>query len=193
MKKVILATLAAGTAMVAMPAHAEVGNPNNGTVNLTLEANVSELCGAYKYDEPLTYDFGDLAATPTSSTLNSPEYRINILCNDPAGGTISISSTNGGYLVRAGGSASNAADRIAYQVEGDSSYNPYDFARTSLTAPVTISFSGNEGLQGQNMDMQAFVNGVLLANDPLKSEGDHTTVFAGDYSDVVVVTVTGAA
>ena len=183
MKKLLLLA-AAGAAVTATPAFAQDGN----TLVFELDADVSVVCGVYSFrGTSIPVAFGDLAAT-NAEVIAAPAVSANYRCNDPAGFTRTITSTNGGFLRRTGG-ADTAENKISYQMShgGGSGLN-FDFQQ--LTAARIDSLAGSTaflGVSGQGGTVRFRTNGVKSATNGDGAPG--TTVFAGDYTDVVTIAV----
>ncbi len=159
-------------------------------VNFFLNAEVDPFCAATTpLGENIEIDLGILSQTPTGSEVSSSgDVEIIYVCNGPEGFTRTISSLNEGVLVRVG-SAGGDGNEIPYFVEATGSEG-LDFSRTQFAQPQTRTFSGSTAfLNGVSGTLTVFVNGVLdggTAGDPTT----RTTVFAGQYTDVLTVAVT---
>lgn len=179
MKKLILAAVAAAT--FTTPALAD------NTLTYNLDADVGSICGVWKFDGPVVaVSFGELATTTAEvvAGAGSATYR----CNNPGGFTRTISSANSGKLVRVGssGGSLNSID-YTFQHGGGSGLGT---AATQLTAPITTTHAGSGAfLAGQTGSVTFRVNGVAAPAGGNNAPG--TTVFAGDYTDVVTISVTG--
>lgn len=182
MKKMILAGAALATAST--PAFAQDGN----TLVFELDAEVSVICGVYSFrGQTIPVAFGDLAATD-AEVIAQPAVSANYRCNDPAGFTRTISSANNGFLRRTGG-ADTAENKIAYDMTHGGG-SGLQFAYQQLSAPRVDSISGSPallGLSGQGGTVRFRTNGVRSATNGDGAPG--TTVFAGDYTDVVTIAV----
>ena len=179
MKKLLIG--AAALAFAATPALA------NNTLTYNLDADVSSVCGVYSSQgTAITVAFGDLAMTPVATQVVKSAGSATYRCNSTAGFSRSISSANAGRLKRTG-SNGDAANSIAFEMShgGGSSLN-FDYA--ALTTPKTGSFGGSSAfLAGQTGSVNFRLNGVANVGG---NESTGTTVFAGDYTDVVTIAVT---
>ena len=181
MKKIsAIAILASG--LVAMPAAAN-------TLTYNVQADVGSVCGVYKFDGPtVTVDFDTLSATPTSTQVTEAAGSATYRCNSTAGFTRTVSSANGGYLTLNGATTTDNLRRIPFTMSHGGG-SGLGFAATQLTAPITSNFGGSAAfLAGQTGSVNFQTNGVQAAVGGNDAPG--TTVFAGDYSDVVTITVT---
>ena len=159
-------------------------------VNFFLNAEVDAFCVATTpLGENIEIDLGILSQTPTGSEVSSSgDVEIIYVCNGPEGFTRTISSLNEGVLVRVG-STGGDGNEIPYFVEATGSEG-LDFSRTQFAQPQTRTYSGSTAfLNGVSGTLTVYVNGVLdggTAGDPTT----RTTVFAGQYTDVLTVAVT---
>jgi hypothetical protein len=180
MKRILILAAMASTA-VSAPAFAD------NTLVYNVDADVGSICGVFKFDGPVVpVVFGELATTPTANTVNAPAGSATYRCNSPAGFNRSVSSLNSGKLVRTG-SSGDASNSIAYTMTHGGG-SGLGFAATALTAPIVASFSGSTAfLNGQTGSVSFQVNGVANVGG---NNAPGTTVFAGDYTDVVTIAVT---
>jgi spore coat protein U-like protein len=187
MKKMLFAGVAIAAA--ATPAFAQ----SSPTLTYNLEAEVSTICGVYSETGQASrdIDFGDLAATPVSTQLEiagQPGERVTYRCNSPAGFTRTIESANSGVMVRTG-SNGDALNSIGFEMSHPTGGSGTSFAYQSLTTPRVDTFPGTAPfLVGRTGNINFRVNGVGDVDPQNRSVG--TTVFAGDYTDVVTITVT---
>lgn len=189
MKKILIAALAA-TAFAGTASAQANNNGVVGSVVMNLKANVAEICGAVDYLNPVDVDFGELSTVLTSATVEKSNG-LTIVCNDAAGGKVTIASANAGKLLRNGALTGNG-NEIGYTVSstGGSGLSPLP-GGTSLATPKEITFNGSTAfVAGQSMTLKFAVNGVLQANVSNINDGERTTVYAGAYSDIVTVSVT---
>lgn len=187
MKKLVIAALAA--TVLAGSASAQNNNGVVGTVQMNLKANVAEICGAVDFLNPVDVDFGELSTIATTATVERAN-NLTIVCNDAAGGTVKITSTNAGKLLR-NGTLTGSSNEIAYTVGATGGSGLAFPAGTSLATPKDLPFAGSSAfVAGQSMTLRFTLNGVLQANVPGINDGERTTVFAGAYSDTVNVSVT---
>lgn len=109
-------------------------------------------------------------------------------CNSVNGFSRTITSQNNGFLTLGGQPTNDAARRIRFNM-AHTGASGLSFSAQQLTAPVSNTFAGSTAfLAGETgeVSFQAFgVQGDVGGNG---SPG--TTVYAGDYSDTVTITVT---
>jgi spore coat protein U-like protein len=181
MKKLLLAAVAAAT--FTTPALAD------NTLTYNLDADVGSICGVFKFDGPtVQVNFGELALTPSANEVSAPAGSATYRCNNPGGFTRTISSANSGKLVR-DGSSGDALNSIAYTFQHGGG-SGLGVAATQLTAPITSTHAGSGAfLAGQTGSVTFRVNGVQAA--PGGNNAPGTTVFAGNYTDIVTISVTG--
>lgn len=160
----------------------------SGQLSYDLSAEVGSVCGAFNSTgTEIDVDFGELANTATTSTVEENAGSASYACNSPNGFTRTFSSANGGYLFRSGTSG-GAQNQIAYEMShGGGSGLSMDW--TQLTSAATADLSGAGFLTGQTGGVDFRVYGVRSTNSNANG-ASHTTVFAGDYSDVVTITLT---
>lgn len=181
MKKFLIA--GAAIAMSATPALAD------NSLVYNLDADVGSICGVYNYQgQAVPVAFGDLAATPDTATVQVGAGSASYRCNSAAGFSRTISSTNGGKLVRTG-SNGDTNNSIAFEMKhGGGSGLGFDWS--NLSSNKVNSFNGSAAfLSGQTGSVSFRVNGVYNIN-PGANEAPGTTVFAGDYTDTVTISVT---
>ena len=160
----------------------------NSQLTYDLSAQVSSVCGVYNSTgSSIDVDFGDLSNTETTATVEQAAGSASYACNSPNGFTRTISSTNGGYLFREGTNG-GAENQIAYEMS-HSGTNGLNMGWTQLTSAANADLSGNGFLTGISGDVDFRVYGVRATNAAADG-ASYTTVFAGDYSDVVTITVT---
>lgn len=156
----------------------------------TVKAEVSAVCEFFEVDTS-DVDFEDLREVPTSTYVIRGK-RIGAVCNTVAP-TMQYNSANGGYMVRAGGSASNAADRIAYEVNvaqftGVNAGNGWG----SPSGSEPILGGALNGLRvGKIGTPDSGPVGGMLFRAKGVGEGRGSTVRAGEYSDVFTLTIVG--
>ena len=157
------------------------------SLTYNLGADVSTVCGAYKYDGPVVaVDFSDLSAVDTGTTVDVGAGSATYRCNAPGGFTRTISSQNNGYLFRSG-TAGGSNNQIAYTMQHGGG-SGLGFASTGLTSALVQNFSGSGAfLAGQTGSVTFHINGVSSVGG---NNSPGTTVFAGDYADVVTIAVT---
>ncbi|MEQ8403893.1 MAG: spore coat protein U domain-containing protein [Oceanicaulis sp.] len=153
-----------------------------------LNAEVGSVCGVYNASgSEIEVDFGELSETPTTTSVEQGAGSASYACNSPNGFSRSIASANGGYLFRAGTEGGDS-NQIAYQMRHGGGHGlAMDW--TQLTSAANADFNSGHFLNGQTGSVAFRVNGVRSTNSNANGAA-HTTVFAGQYSDVVTVTVT---
>lgn len=160
-------------------------------VNFFLNAEVESICAATtQLGENIEIDLGILSQTPTGSEVsNDGDVLIIYVCNDADGFTRTITSLNEGVLVRVG-SAGGEGNEIPYFLEATGS-SGLDFSRIQVTQPLTRTFGAStDFLDGVAGTLTVFVNGVLDDGGTGGAAAPTTTVFAGQYTDVLTITVT---
>jgi len=185
MKRIILAS--AALALIAGPALAD------NTLAFNLDGDVSEICGVYNFrGTALDIGFGDLATVETSVEVVRDQPGTNsYVCNAPGGFTRQITSANNGSLNRAGtqGGANNS---IAYTISHQGVGGRGAFANKALTSAQTDTFPGDPSyLAGQSGRLTVRLNGVLQSAVGTVNGANRTTVFAGDYTDVITIALNG--
>lgn len=180
MKKLLIAgAIAAATSA---PAYAQ-------TLTYELEAEVGVVCGVYKFDGPaVTVDFADLSNTDTGAFVEAGAGSASYRCNSANGFDRTISSANGGNLVRTG-SSGGAGNTIPFEMSHGGGSGLATGGYVALTSPITTSLGGSTAfLNGQTGSVNFRVAGVEAAPGPNEAPG--TTVFAGDYTDIVTIAIT---
>ncbi|MGY6532772.1 hypothetical protein [Glycocaulis sp.] len=162
-------------------------------LTVTLSAEVGEVCGARLNAGDglnLDVDFGELTNTPAADQVAVGGGSITYVCNVLAGFTREFSSDNDGYLVLDGVSTTNAQRRIAWTVAGSGAQGNQGLAETQLTSPVVQSRGNGGGLwrNGQTSGLTFRADGVAVPS-AASSGITTTTVFAGDYSDVMRISI----
>lgn len=150
-----------------------------------LSAEVAEVCmvnGTASYTGEA--QFGDLTDVATGNWVESDGTGADYVCNAPNGFTREITSQNGGMLVR-DGSGGGPNNEIAYEMKHGGG-SGLGFGWTDLNAAKTDSFNASGAfLDGQTGTVRFRAEGVENPNNP-----ESTTVYAGDYSDLVTISVT---
>lgn len=159
-------------------------------VTVFLNAEVDSICAATTdLGEDIEIDLGILSQTPTGSEVsNDGDVEIVYVCNDADGFTRTIASLNDGVLVRVG-SAGGDGNEIPYFLEAQGT-NGLEFSRVQVTQPLTRTFgASSQFLNGVVGNLTVYVNGVLDEGSG-PDAASRTTVFAGQYTDVLTLTVT---
>lgn len=187
MKKILLVA-AAVAATSATPAFAQAVPTFGDTLTVNLAADVALRCDARLNGGDgtvLNIDFDTLSTTDTAAQVTRPGGSVTYICNDVDGFTRTITSANSGWMTLNGAPTTAANRRIRYTVQHGGG-SGLAFAETQLTAPI----SGNFGafLGGQTGSLTFRANGVSQL-DPSGSGTQVTTVFAGDYSDVLTIEI----
>jgi spore coat protein U-like protein len=163
-------------------------------ITYSLSATVDTVCAAYhETSASESIDFAELALTETSSPVTVDGGEVAYTCNAPGGFDRTISSSNGGYLCRAGAGSCDQYNRIAYTVSHDDNGGSIDlsFAAVQLTSDQVDTFAADDSLLlGEDGDMEFVIQGVRSSSVAGINNGDQTTVYAGSYADTVTVTIT---
>jgi len=183
--KFFAATLFASAAAVS--ANAQV----NPLTTVNLDAQVAEICAAYNSgigaSGTISIDFGELSNTDATAQIAAPGFNITYICNVQAGFTRSISSENNGFLFRAG-SSGGANNQVPYTLQHGGG-SGLGFSETQLTTAKTNTFNGSSAfMAGQGGTATFRVSGVRIPS-PANAALFTTNAFAGDYSDVVTISV----
>lgn len=188
--KTIFATTLAAAALVAAPALAQNVSRGN-TLTYGLDADVGAVCGVYSTSgQTVAVAFGDLAElTSTQSVVRDAEavYR----CNTTTGFSREIKSLNNGVLVRQG-SDGLGSDRISYRFShgGTNNLAVSSGRPLPLSTPVTSDHAGSGAfLTGVVAPLSFQISGVFNNRGGYANGAPGTTVFAGDYTDTVTITV----
>ena len=193
MKPVIVSAFLAAAAFAA-PASAQVMQLSDTVLNFNLDADVSQICGVYNElgAANLNVAFGDLSTLAQGSTRSSTARKVVYRCNSTAGFTRTIASQNGGYLKRVG-TDNLGYNEISYRVShtGGADLQLGRGAPVPLLSPDTKSVNASHTyLTGVVADVQFTAYGVFNNRSGESFGAPGTTVFAGDYTDVVSITVT---
>lgn len=180
MKKTIIS---ASTAVLAA-----IGFASAQDIEYNLSADVSLVCGITAASTTIAVDFGDLAGTPAANTVQSATSDWEIACNDPDGATVKFESANEGKL-RRNGTEMGDGNEIAYKANvGSGAGKPFDRPPLGLANPIEISRAGSADLRnGLATDVRFSVNGVKGADTA--GGLPTTTVYAGNFTDVVTLSV----
>ena len=187
MKKILLVA-AAVAATSATPAFAQAVPTFGDNLTVNLAADVAVRCDARLNGGDgtvLNIDFDTLSSIDTSAQVTRPGGSVTYICNDADGFTRTISSANAGFMTLNGTPTTSANRRIRYTVQHGGG-SGLAFAETQLTAPVVTNFGAM--LNGQTGGLTLRANGVSQL-DASGSGTQVTTVFAGDYSDVMTIAI----
>lgn len=160
------------------------------SVTVSLEAEVGAVCGVQLNAGDglnLEIDFGALTTVSSADQVQIPGGSATYVCNVPTGFTRTISSQNNGFLYRTGtGGGANNQIPWTMQHGGGSGLS---FAALQLTTPRVNNYGGGF-LNGQTGGLTFRASGVAV---PSAANASITTtnVFAGDYTDVVTITISG--
>jgi hypothetical protein len=181
MKKLLIGAAALG--LVATPAFAD------NTLTYNLDADVGSICGVWNYQgDTIAVPFGDLATVPDTTQVVKSAGSASYRCNSATGFTRTIHSANGGKLVR-DTSSGGAGNEIAYEMSHGGG-SGLGFAYQSLSSDRTDTYAGSLAfLSGQSGSVNFRTNGVYNTNAGA-NQAPGTTVFAGNYTDVVTISVT---
>jgi hypothetical protein len=167
-----------------------------------IEAEVGSVCGAQVIRAnggDLAIDFNDLASTPAGTQKEDNGGRLYYVCNSAAGLTRTFTSTNGGFLYRAGtGGGANNQIPWTFQHRETTAQPGLAVSERQLTDPFTGTIPGSAALLaglgnqaavgGPGPDLLIRAQGVQVASNLV---GVSTTnVFAGDYRDVLTIGIT---
>jgi hypothetical protein len=174
---------AAALALASTPAFAD------NTLTYNLNADVGSICGVWNYQgDTIAVPFGDLALTPDTTQVVKSAGSASYRCNSPAGFDRTIHSANGGKLVRVS-SSGGAGNEIPYEMSHGGG-SGLSFAYQGLSSDRTDTFGGSLAfLAGQTGSVNFRTNGVWNQNAGANN-APGTTVFAGNYQDVVTISVT---
>lgn len=185
MKKIAIAS-AAAIAVAGIASAEFITEPDD--LEIAIEGTVEELCGLTSLTSTagtIEVDFGVLSNTDSQIREDVP---FGVVCNSAAGATLSMSSANGGKLLR-GGTETGPGNEIAYKVNPDPGSD--SFSTTPGTPPTSLSVTKSYNIaagtalrEGRPFDVAIFFDGV---KGPDFQGAPTTTVFAGDYSDTITV------
>lgn len=158
-------------------------------LTVSLSADVAAVCGAQLNAGDglnLDIDFGDLTSVASTAQVQVGGGSITYVCNVPAGFQRSFSSDNGGFLYR-DGTAGGSSNQIPWTLQHGGG-SGLGFAEIQLTSARNDSRGGSAAFTaGQTGGLTFRANGVQVTG----ASGILTTnVFAGDYSDVMRITIT---
>jgi hypothetical protein len=184
----LLFIVAGAAAASATPAFAQKVPTFDGTVTINLAADVGAACAARLNSSEgtvLTLDFDTLSTVDTAAQVTRPGGSATYVCNDPDGFTRTISSANSGFLTLNGAPTTSPNRRIRYTLQHGGG-SGLSLSETQLTAPIVTNLGSFLTSQTGSLTFRA--NGVAQL-DPGGSGEQVSTVFAGDYSDVVTITI----
>lgn len=185
MKKILFAgavTFAALTAATGASAQSTYGT----LLTVNLEADVALRCDARLNSATgtvLNIDFGTVSAIDNTQTVDRSAGSASYICNDIDGFTRTITSANGGFMTLNGAATTAANRRIAYTMEHGGG-SGLAFAATPLTAPIVTNLGAMLGVQTGSVTFRATGVGTNIGQS-----SQSTSVFAGDYSDVVTIAI----
>ncbi|MEW4449089.1 hypothetical protein [Qipengyuania sp. JC766] len=183
MKKTVALVASATAVAFAAPVAAQNVNP----VVHELTGEVDGVCTlADSTPQPVQIDFGTLSGVDVGSQTPEQANGLTIICNDPDGGTLSISSANNGVL-RRDGTNGGANNEVGYSFRTTGTIT---IPTGNLATQVNRTFNASSAyINGQSITLRFAANGVR-APSPAGNGGTISTVFAGTYSDTVTVAVT---
>ncbi|MEE4213076.1 MAG: hypothetical protein V2I43_27840 [Parvularcula sp.] len=186
MKKIVATTALMCAAIVTTSANAQ----SAGSVDMALQGEVTQVCGAFDFQSsPVLIDFGTLSDVEVGSQTPEIANNVTIVCNDPDGGIVNITSANSGVLERVG-SAGGEGNEVGYTVRATGG-SGLAFGASDLSNDVEVSFSGAPAfINGQSMTLRFAANGVRITDDTNANDATRTSVYAGTYTDLVTVSVT---
>ena len=184
MKKLAIAS-AAALAMTGA-ASAEFIAPENLTI--TLEGEVELICGLTSLSgSTVDVDFGVLSDTTGQLRQDVP---FGVVCNSADGATLGLSSDNGGKLLR-NGTETGDGNEIAYKVNPDPGSDA--FSTTPGTPPTSLANDKSYTINPDNRLREGREFGIAVFFDGVKGPdfqgAPTTTVYAGDYSDTITVSL----
>ncbi|WP_066551033.1 MULTISPECIES: hypothetical protein [unclassified Sphingomonas] len=194
MKKLLMAASAAAI-VAAAPASAQTLSTGN-TLTYNVSAEVGVICGVYNAaGTSIDVNFNELATVAEGTEIQRPAGSASYRCNDADGFTRTIYSQNGGTLNRVG-TTGGANNSIVYDFQhgGGSGLGLAKGRLPTQSAAPGQNFNGSTAfLNGQTGSVNFFVRGVFNTNGNgtgSNNEAPGTTVFAGNYTDVVTIAVT---
>lgn len=189
-KKIVIAT--AVSMFIATPAMAQVFSVEPITeIEIELNGEVAEFCGLTNTTGSDVVDFGELAVTPTSSNVDRTS-EFGMVCNSANGVVLTVEAENGALL--RDGTETGPGNEIAYSINPDPGGDalpstpgtPLQNA-TAFNPSKSYTYAGSEGLRnGATIDIAFRTQGV---QGPGFQGAPTTTVFAGDYSDTVTISL----
>lgn len=191
MKSLFVLALAS-TALVAAPAYAQSNVSSSNTLTYTLNADVGTICGVYNTGgQAVTINLGDLAELTFSQKATASSEAV-YRCNSTGGFSREIKSANGGTLVRQG-TDTLAANAISYRFSHGGG-SDLEIARGRPTplgsTPISTTHAGSQAyLTGVVAPIGFEVSGVFNLRGGFADGAPGTSVFAGDYSDTVTISV----
>lgn len=179
---------AAGLAVLAPTSAAAQAATYGTSLTINAEADVAARCDARLNSASgtvLAIDFGTLSDTAPAAQVTAGAGSATYICNDRDGFTRTIASANGGWLTLGGTATADPNRRIRYTMQHGGGAG-LGFAETQLTTPIVNTYNGGVVPQGTTGSVTFRANGVgTNIGTPTQS----TTVFAGDYSDVVTIAI----
>lgn len=182
----VMAVFGASSAFAQAPANF------GSSLEFELNAVVDPICGARlnasSAGPELELDFGNLTQLPSTDQETRGGGSLTYVCNVASGFTRTISSQNGGFLTLDGAATTANNRRIPFTMEHGGG-SGLGFAANDLSSPVVNSYATDAFRAGQTGGVTFRVNGVRVPVGTSTSLFT-TTVFAGDYSDIVTVAIT---
>lgn len=183
MKKIALVSVAA--LAIAGAASAELLESD---LTINIEGQVELICGLTSLGgDTVEVDFGTLSDTTGQIREDVP---FGVVCNSADGATLGISSMNGGKLLR-GGTEMGDGNEIAYSVNPDPGSDA--FSTTPGTPPTSLANDKSYTINPDNRLREGREFGIAVYFDGVKGPdfqgAPTTTVYAGDYSDTITVSL----
>lgn len=189
MKKLAIATMAA-LAVTGAASADFIQAPDGGSADLTLElsGSVEEICGITAASSSLEVEFGELAGTDQDVNRS---VNFGVVCNSAGGATLGMASANNGYLLREG-TETGPGNEITYKVNLDPGSDAFSYSPgtppLNLQTDRSFTIPGSSDLrEGREVGATITLAGV---KGPDFQGAPTTTVFAGDYSDTVTISLT---
>ncbi|MFK8032493.1 MAG: hypothetical protein AB8G18_19890 [Gammaproteobacteria bacterium] len=190
MKKLIFGT--AVSMFIATPAMAQVFSVEPVTeIEIELNGEVAEFCGLTNTTGTDLVDFGELAVTPTTTNV-ARVSDFGMVCNSANGLILTVAAENGALL--RDGTETGPGNEIPYQINPGTGVDTLPVSPGTPLQNATVfnpsksyTYAGSEALRnGANVNIQFRTQGV---QGPGFQGAPTTTVFAGDYSDTVTITL----
>lgn len=191
MKKLVIASVAAIAMTGVASAQVFFDEDDGADLTLTLNGTVDEICGLTAATDEATIEFGELASTATNAWVQRG-FEFGMVCNNAGGAQLSATSANGGYMIREG-STGGEGNQVRY--DANIGTGSRDIGATVGTPPKALT---GGGISYDIVGSAALRSGVPVGvnfrafgvEGPTFQGAPTTTVFAGDYTDVVTISLT---